>query len=124
MGDGDNRKGGSGCKYSREDIVTAIGKLSKLKSGFKIVQVGSATMVVSVPTELDEDHTDVMKVAQDVDGGITVEVVTKKTGWKEERAKRALDLLLSEGMAWVDKHKGREYYWFPSVWRDGLSTTE
>mmetsp|Transcript_13812 Transcript_13812/g.17428 ORF Transcript_13812/g.17428 Transcript_13812/m.17428 type:complete len:267 (+) Transcript_13812:14-814(+) len=114
----------SGCKYSREDIITAIGKLSKLKSGFKIVQVGSTTMVVSVPTELDEDHKEVMTIAQEIAGGITVQNVTRKTGWKEERAKRALDLLLSEGMAWFDKHKGLEYYWFPSVWRDGLSSTE
>lgn len=41
--DGENDSGG--CKYSREDIITAIGKLSKLKSGFKIVQVGNTTMV-------------------------------------------------------------------------------
>lgn len=122
-----NKKGSgssSGCKYSREDIVTAIGKLSKLKSGFKIVKVGTTIMVVSVPTELDEDHTEVMKVAQEVAGGITVRKVTNKTGWKEDRAKRALDLLLSEGMAWFDEYNGEEYYWFPSVWRDSLSTTE
>ena len=118
-----------GCKYSQEDIKTAIGKLSKLKSGFQIVQVGSTTMVVSVPTELDEDHKEVMKVAQEQNmhtagAGITVQHVIKNTNWTEERAKRALDLLLSEGMAWFDEYRGKEYYWFPSVWKDGISTKE
>jgi ESCRT-II complex subunit VPS22 len=122
--DGKKGNSNSGMKYSREDIVTAIGKLSKLKSGFKTVQVGATTMVISVPTELDEDHKEVMSIAQDIASGISVETVTRKTGWKEERAKRALDLLLSEGMAWFDEYKGEEYYWFPSVWKDSLSTTE
>ncbi len=120
--DGKNDTGG--CKYSREDIITAIGKLSKLKSGFKIVQVGNTTMVVSVPTELDEDHKEVMKIAQDTARGITVRDVTMKTKWNEERAKRALDLLLSEGMAWLDDCEGQEFYWFPSLWKDSISKNE
>lgn len=62
-----------------------------------------------------------MKIAQDADGGITVQNVTTNTGWNEERAKRALDLLLSEGMAWFDEYKGNELYWFPSVWKDSMS---
>lgn len=114
----------SGCKYSREDIITAIGKLSKLKSGFKIVQVGKTTMVVSVPTELDEDHKEVMKIAQDAARGITVQDVAKGTTWNEDRAKRALDLLLAEGMAWFDEYRGQQFYWFPSVWKDSLPSNE
>lgn len=122
---GSKSGGGSGCTYSRQDIVIAIGKLSKLKSGFKIVEVGTTQMVVSVPTELDEDHKEVMKIAQDVSSGITVQDVIRQTrSWKEDRAKRALDLLLSEGMAWFDVHNGKEYYWFPSVWRDSFSSNE
>mmetsp|Transcript_14775 Transcript_14775/g.18004 ORF Transcript_14775/g.18004 Transcript_14775/m.18004 type:complete len:270 (+) Transcript_14775:62-871(+) len=115
------QKNSEGIKYSREDIITSIGKLSKLKSGFKTVKVGKAIMVVSVPTELDEDHKEVMTIAQDIGRGISVDMVHKKTKWNEDRAKRALELLLSEGMAWLDEYKGEEYYWFPSVWKDGLS---
>jgi ESCRT-II complex subunit VPS22 len=122
FGQEDGKKGAkSGCKYSREDIIIAIGKLSKLKSGFKTVEVGTTTMVVSVPTELDEDHKEVMKIAQEAAEGITVRRVTKSTRWKEDRAQRALDLLLSEGMAWFDEYMGEQYYWFPSVWKDSLS---
>ncbi len=123
-GSSQSSKSSGGCAYSRQDIVTAIGKLSKLKSGFKIVEVGTTPMVVSVPTELDEDHKEVMKIAQDIAGGISVRNVTRNTRWKEDRAKRALDLLLSEGMAWLDVNNGEEYYWFPSVWRDGFESKE
>jgi ESCRT-II complex subunit VPS22 len=111
-------------RYSREDIITAIGKLSKLKSGFRTVAVGKTIMVISVPTELDNDHMEVMTIAQDVAEGLSVRKVMEIKGWTEERAKRSLDLLLSEGMAWYDEYSGEELYWFPSVWKDAMTTDE
>lgn len=48
-----------------------------------------------------------------------MEDVRRSKGWTEERAQRALDLLLSKGMAWLDVHRGEESYWFPSIWKDG-----
>ena len=107
--------------YSEEDIVLAIEKLKQLGSGFRIVKVGGTRMVVSVPTELDNDHVQVIQLAQDVGGGITVDMVSDMIGWEDDRVKRALDLLLSEGMAWIDKYEGLEFYWFPSVWKDSFA---
>mmetsp|Transcript_59942 Transcript_59942/g.177738 ORF Transcript_59942/g.177738 Transcript_59942/m.177738 type:complete len:266 (-) Transcript_59942:65-862(-) len=112
--------------YSKEDIITAVGKLSKLGGGFRTMEVGNSVMIVSVPTELDNDHMEVMKIAQDSDGqyltGISGRVsaddVRRVTGWNNERTKRALDLLLTKGMAWLDLHDGEEIYWFPSVWKE------
>ena len=46
------------------------------------------------------------------------------TGWTEERAKRALDLLLSKGMAWLDVHQGNELCWFPSVWKESAGSAD
>ena len=120
------------CKYSEEDIIVAIGKLSKLGSGFRCVKVGKTTMIVSVPTELDSDHMEVMEIAQNCDGTLSsrprgtvdMDEVRKTTGWTEERAKRALDLLLSKGMAWLDVHQGNELYWFPSVWKESTGSTD
>lgn len=132
----DSQKKGS--KYSKDDIVTAIGKLSKLGSGFRTVKIGNSMMVISVPTELDNDHMEVIKIAQDIaEGGtlwfnisqqraigeVTMDDVEKATGWDHERSKRALDLLLSEGMAWLDMYGGIEHYWFPSVWKEGLASS-
>jgi len=124
--------GKKSSKYSKEDIITAIGKLSKLGSGFRTVQIGKSTMVVSVPTELDNDHMEVMTIAQDVAertaelgrvsvGDVTIDDVTENSSWDDERAKRALDLLLSKGMAWLDVFEGEERYWFPSIWKEGLT---
>lgn len=114
---------------SKDDIITAIKKLSTLGSGFRAIDVGNSTMIISVPCELDSDHTEVMRIAQNQEGNtvtknesaigqVTVSDVVRTTGWTEERAKRALNLLLREGMAWIDLHHSEDSYWFPSVWKD------
>jgi ESCRT-II complex subunit VPS22 len=118
---------------SAADIEVAIGKLAKLGGGFRTIKVGDSTMVISVPTEFDSDHTEVLTVAKqnvllqtssqaDMGGeqsmGITVEQVMTNTGWTRERVTRAIDLLLQQGMAWVDDYRGEKYYWFPSIWQE------
>jgi len=114
-------------KYSKEDIITAIGKLSKLGSGFRTVEIGKSVMVVSVPTELDKDHMEVLKIASEkaemgqCGGEVSLEVVKKETQWDDERVQRALNLLLSKGMAWLDNYNRIERYWFPSIWKDSLT---
>lgn len=107
-------------KISTADINLAIEKLAKLGGGFRVVQVGNATMVVSVPTELDNDHMQVMQLAAETarDCGVTVTQVQQAQGWSKERAQRALDLLCKESMAWVDQHQGQTQYWFPSLWQN------
>jgi len=115
-------------KYSTQDIKTAIGKLSKLGSGFRTVMVGNSCMIVSVPMELDNDHMEIMKLAQrDVDekndndfriennlgGAVTCRKIMEATGWDANRTTRAIDILLSNGMAWLDIHDGKKSYWFP-----------
>lgn len=107
--------------YSKQDIQTAISKLSTLGGGFRTLQVGSSTMIVSVPTELDNDHMAIMTLAQDLGGvGVSLHQVQDSTGWQEERAQRAIDLLLTQGMAWLDEYKGDKLYWFPSVWKESM----
>jgi len=84
----------------------------------------SSNCKISVPCELDSDHTEVMRIAQNQEGNtvtknesaigqVTVSDVVRTTGWTEERAKRALNLLLREGMAWIDLHHSEDSYWFP-----------
>jgi len=118
---GFNKEKTSVEKYNQEDIIIAISKLSQLGSGFRTVKVGSSMMVVSVPTELDNDHVQVIQMAQNTGDGISTDQVVQMTGWDDDRVQRALDLLLAEGMAWLDLHNGIEYYWFPSVWKESLS---
>jgi ESCRT-II complex subunit VPS22 len=110
--------------YSMADIPIAIKKLAILGGGFRVVKVGKSDMIVSVPTELDQDHMEVMSLAQGGEGGGQVGCVTKddvihKLRWSDERAERAISLLLQEGMAWKDDYHGISFYWFPSVWKEG-----
>lgn len=116
----------SKVKISPSDIQVAVSKLAKLGGGFRTLQVGSSIMVVSVPTELDNDHCQVMTVASASSSkgtgcGITAHELKDQLGWSVERADRALTLLLQQGMAWIDQHKSETYYWFPSVWQESLA---
>lgn len=99
-------------QYSHEDIVTAVSKLAVLGS-IKTVMVGKGVFIVSVPAELDQDHYQVLSIAQAKNGQVTIKDIMHETKWAEERAVRAMNLLLSEGMVWLDLHDGIEFYWFP-----------
>lgn len=71
-------------------------------------------MIVSVPEELDYDHMQVMNTAENNDFGpyVTVKDLNHVLQWDDERANRALDLLLSKGMCWLDNY-GEKSFWFP-----------
>lgn len=110
-----NRKKNS---YNQTDIPIAVKKLGKLGGGFRIVAVGKSDVIVSVPTELDKDHTEIMTLAQNGEGCVTIHDVVQHLNWEEDRAQRAITLLLQEGMAWKDDYLGITFYWFPSVWKE------
>ena len=48
----------------RDDLIRAIKKLGVLGSGFKVLPLLGRTLVQSVPTELNVDHTTVLQTAQ------------------------------------------------------------
>jgi len=109
----------SQSKVSQADIQVAIQKLGPLGGGFRTVQVGKSTMIISVPTELDNDHMQVLTVASKTrKSGVMTREVQEETGWSRQRTERALELLLHEGMTWIDEYGGEKYYWFPSVWQE------
>ena len=107
-------------QVSPSDILVAVSKLAKLGGGFRTVTVGKSVLIVSVPTELDHDHVQVLAVAQATPrNGITIRQIRDALpGWSQDRADRAATLLLREGMAWLDEHRGETYYWFPSLWQE------
>ena len=107
--------------YSQGDVTIAVKKLSTLGGGFRIIQVGKSDMIVSVPTELDNDHMEIMTLAQDGQGCVTVDDVKQQLHWTEDRVERAVTLLLHEGMAWKDDYHGISFYWFPSVWKEKMA---
>lgn len=114
--------------YSEDDIITSVKKLSKLGSGFRTIKVGRVVMIVSVPEELDDDHMQVMNLAEDDSHGpygmVTSEDVSRVLGWDADRSKRALELLLGKGMVWLDLHRGESSYFFPSLWKQGSAARQ
>mmetsp|Transcript_12246 Transcript_12246/g.14032 ORF Transcript_12246/g.14032 Transcript_12246/m.14032 type:complete len:248 (+) Transcript_12246:99-842(+) len=103
--------------YTQDDIEIAINKLHKLGGGFRTVQIGKSKMILSVPTELDNDHMEIMSLAQIYGGSISFDRIRGDKGWNADRCQRAIDLLLTEGMAWVDNYQGHTLYWIPSIWK-------
>lgn len=100
-----------------DDIERAVKKLAAFGDGFRLIKVGSAKMVVSVPVELNQDHMAVLAHAENT-AHSSLSQIKRDLRWSEARASSVLDLMLQEGMAWIDNQTGGEPdYWFPSLFR-------
>lgn len=110
------KRGRHAASVSRDDMERAIKKLGVLGSGFKIVPVGARVMVVSVPYELNRDHSTVLSLAESK-GYVTKSQLQRANNWPTSRVDRVLGSMLRVGMAWIDDQAGKErQFWFPSVW--------
>ncbi|CAL1528739.1 unnamed protein product [Lymnaea stagnalis] len=108
-------RGRNSQPISMDDLLRSIKKLKILGNGFTVHKVGGSYLVQSVPGELTLDHTVVLQQAQE-NGHVTQSSLIQMLGWEEERAKRSLDFMVKEGLAWVDDQSGIELsYWFPSL---------
>jgi ESCRT-II complex subunit VPS22 len=121
-----------------DDILRAVEKLRGLGSGFKVMSVGSGDtgrlLIVSVPMELSDDHGALLGLAQERQSlpagaaeGLTVELARERLRWGADRLARTLELLVREGVLWVDEWyvagEGlvpRRQYWAPSVSDDNV----
>ncbi|XP_005106633.1 vacuolar-sorting protein SNF8 [Aplysia californica] len=115
-------RGRTSQAISTDDLLRAIKKLKILGNGFSVHKVGQNFLVQSVPGELTLDHTIVLQQAQE-NGHVTKSGIISNLSWEEERAKRALDFMVKEGLAWVDDQGRKERsFWFPSLIPDFSST--
>lgn len=106
---------------STDDVLRAAKKLSVLGNGFKVVQLGKGKYLVqSVPGELSMDQSIVLqKTSNTGKSYITISELNADLMWEQHRAKKVLELLVQEGIAWIDKQAGEEYYyWFPSFFTE------
>lgn len=106
-------------EISKDDLLCAAKKLKILGSGFTVVPVGKGQyMVQSVPGELSMDHTAVLQqVANHSNQGFTSVAMLKQTlGWEQDRAQKALNYMIEQGLAWIDLQEPIEnMYYFPSL---------
>ncbi|GFO50266.1 vacuolar-sorting protein snf8 [Plakobranchus ocellatus] len=108
-------RGRNSQAISIDDLLRAIKKLKILGNGFSVHKVGGSFLVQSVPGELTLDHTIVLQQAQEK-GHVTKSGLVNTLSWEDERARRALDFMVKEGLAWVDHQGGSENsFWFPSL---------
>jgi len=101
---------------SNDDIIRAIKKLKILGNGFTLIPLsGDKFLVQSVPGELSMDQTVILQKAESNGGKVTVSTLKSDLGWDDERSNRALDRLMSDGLAWIDDQGSETSFWIPSI---------
>jgi ESCRT-II complex subunit VPS22 len=128
------RRGSNALAIELDDIRRAIEKVKVLGKGFSLVTVGHQKMVLSVPVELNRDHTALLSIAEVHQCPLSKSIlscgwaqgkayttkaeISSKYGWPEHRISSALELVLQEGMAWIDSQTGDKdhHYWFPALY--------
>ena len=102
---------------TQDDILRAIKKLKDLGNGFALIPLGKEKYLVqSIPGELSMDQTVILQKAETLGGQVNPDILRKDLGWDLDRSQRALDSLLSNGLAWLDsQHSPEPLYWIPSI---------
>ena len=86
------RRGGKVDSVSKDDVVQSIKKLSKLGSGFRLLQIGKRTIVQSVPGELNRDHNMVLSQAESQGGWVRSADIERSLGFTQDRMQQALQV--------------------------------
>jgi hypothetical protein len=79
-------------------------------------------MVVSIPLELTTGHHDILSIASECGGYVSERIVCEQRGWARERFSSVMDMMVQEGLAWVDRPPNSsrvdERYYFMAIWRE------
>ena len=105
-------------EITNEDLLASAKKLKVLGNGFSVVHINKGKYLVqSIPGELSMDHTAVLQQTSNAGNAfISKSMLQKELKWESERAQKALDHMVKEGLAWIDKQGENEpLYWFPSL---------
>ncbi|KAI4479668.1 PREDICTED: vacuolar-sorting protein SNF8 [Polistes canadensis] len=114
-------------EITNEDLLAASKKLKIFGNGFTIVPIGRGKYLVqSVPGELSMDHTAVLQQASlSGNAHISRSMLENELKWERERAQKALDHMVKEGLAWFDEQGENEtLYWFPSLFTACIASKE
>lgn len=108
-------------EITNEDLLAAVKKLKIFGNGFTVVAMGKGKWLVqSIPGELNLDQTLVLQKASSLGTAwVSTGLLVGDLGWTETRAQKAVECLVKEGLAWVDKQDPKEtLYWFPSLFSE------
>ena len=76
-------KGSNAVELTEDDIERAVSKLAVLKGGFKVLSSGSQKHVLSVPVELNQDHSEILKLVKDQGGWVTPNFIANELQWEQ-----------------------------------------
>lgn len=108
-------RGKSSQSITIDDVKRAVVKVRVLGEGLTVVHLGTTSMVVSLPCELNRDHESILVLAREK-AFTTIEEVSLTLLWSPDRALSVLNLLMEEGLAWIDTHEHTRQYWFPGIY--------
>ncbi|KAI4497626.1 hypothetical protein M0802_007166 [Mischocyttarus mexicanus] len=114
-------------EITNEDLLAASKKLKIFGNGFTIIPIGRGKYLVqSVPGELSMDHTAVLQQASlSGNAHVSRSMLENELKWERERAQKALDHMVKEGLAWFDGQGENEaLYWFPSLFTACIASKE
>ena len=105
---------GNQAEITEEDVERSIQTLEPLGSGYEIIKLNTRTFVQSVPRELSQDQSNLLRKASERGGRINFEVFSST--WTMERFDNTVNALLSEGLVWVDSKTSNMQpdYWIAS----------
>ncbi len=106
-----------GWTTNADEIESAIQEMSRegLIEGMTSLE-GGARLVKFVPVSLTDDPEQILGLAAQKEGRLTIEEAVVGLGWAEERVKNALDLLVNNGVAKVQRSYSQStQYWFPGL---------
>jgi len=104
-----------GWETTSDEVETILGNMAKdgLLQGLSQLDNGIG-LVTFLPVALTDDPQKILLFASQNDGQVTIENAVISLGWTEERVKNALDLLVSKGVAKIQKSYSKStQYWFP-----------
>lgn len=106
-------------QISDDDVKRSVKKLSILGEGFQLIEMEARTMIVTVPIVLSPDHATIIALAQKTGGMVNISILARELGWDKKRSILALNVLLREGMTWLDDQQSELSYYFPSITLSG-----
>ncbi|MHA1638141.1 MAG: hypothetical protein ACTSUB_09025 [Candidatus Thorarchaeota archaeon] len=104
-----------GWETTPEETERALTDMIKdgLLQGISNLENGTR-LVTFIPVALTDDPQKILSIASQHDGNLTIETAVVALGWSEERVRNALDLLVSTGVAKLQKSYSKStQYWFP-----------
>lgn len=105
-------------EITTDDLLRAAKKLKVFGAGFTIIPISKGQYLMqSIPGELSMDQTAVLNAASNSDKAyVSVSILVGSLSWPNERAQKALDYMIKQGLAWIDYQNPKEpLYWFPSL---------